>query len=168
MEHNGLLLRRKAELESAGGLVFTEAQNYFRLKGRSGVLAGKADLVVLPDPDQYAGAVVEDAKTGKPQPSHVAQVLLYMLALPRAFPQYRNTRFAGRVVYKEHIVEVPADRLDDGFMEKFKTTWAKLASSQPAQKVPSLHECRFCKLTKADCADRMDEAEYQMEVTDLF
>ena len=114
--------------------MFTEAENYFRLKGRTGVLVGKADLVVLPDPDQYTTVVVEDAKTGKPQPSHVAQILLYMLALPRAFLQYLNTRFAGRVVYKEHIVEVPADRLDDGFMEKFKTPGQSLHRPGPPRK----------------------------------
>ena len=143
------------------------AQNKFTLRGHTGTLAGKPDLVVFPDPTDFTVGVVEDVKTGAPRPSDVAQVLLYMMSLHRCFPQYKNTKFAGRVIYKDHVVEIPADRLDATFMNNFKELWTRLASKDVAAKIPSATECRFCKLTSVDCPERVEAAATTAN-TDLF
>ena len=40
-------------------------------------------------------ALIIDVKTGREQPWHAVQVMIYQYAIPRALPQYRNVRMVG-------------------------------------------------------------------------
>ena len=91
IRHTALLNEQKAQWASERRTVYVEAQNAFRLRGESATLAGRPDLVVVDDCD----ATIIDVKTGKEQPWHRVQVMIYQYALPLALPQYRNVRIGG-------------------------------------------------------------------------
>ena len=66
--------------EDRGFTVLTEHQNAFALRGKTGTLGGKPDLIARKGD---SGTII-DVKTGRPSPSHGVQVMLYMYAVPRA------------------------------------------------------------------------------------
>lgn len=152
LDHTDLLSRTRANLQADGLSVLSEGENTFVLTGRSGArIKGKPDLIVLGE-----RPVICDIKTGKPRHSHRAQVLLYMYAVPRADDRrYRGMVFDGLIVYGDKIEEVPAYELE-AFKPKLQALLERLLSGAPAAKVPTWEECRFCKLTKADCHDRVE------------
>ena len=155
LDHTALVNRERESRESRerlGYTVFTENQNSFRLRGTSATVAGKPDLIAV----KGQGAVIIDAKTGKPGPAHAAQVLIYMYALPKALEQYRGVEFRGHVVYPESQVGIPVSAVDCRFVENLSGLIRRLASETPARRVPSAHECAFCDITKADCPERVE------------
>ena len=93
--HTALLDRSRRQWDDRGFSTFVEDQNSFRLCGNVATLAGKPDLIAV----NGTRAVISDAKTGQPKPSHQAQVMLYMYAVPRALPQHAGRVFEGAVVY---------------------------------------------------------------------
>ena len=119
------------------------------------MISGKSDVIAV-NPD--GRAVVYDAKTGQESASHVAQVQLYMYLLPRAQgDRWRGVKFEGVVVYADgREVPVSADSVNEAFVSRLTEFIKKMSSPMPARKVPSLPECRFCELTKADCPDRVE------------
>ena len=160
LEHTDLLTELVDRLEEQGCQVFIESQNSFKVESpRSGfVISSKPDVIVV-HPD--GRAVVYDVKTGQESASHVAQVQLYMYLIPRAQDdRWRGKTFEGAVVYKGgREVPVPADSVNDAFVSRLAKFMRKMSSPMPAGRVPSLPECRFCDLTKADCPDRMEPDE---------
>ena len=76
--HTALLDRSRRQWDDRGFSTFVEDQNSFRLRGDVATLAGKPDLIAV----NGTRAVISDAKTGQPKPSHQAQVMLYMYAVP--------------------------------------------------------------------------------------
>ena len=164
MNHTSLLNRQRQRWEAQGYTVLTEGQNSFNLRGSSAVLAGKPDLV----PRRRDQVTVIDAKTGRPSPAHTAQVLLYMYALPRALERYRGLSIAGQVAYTDHVVDIPSEAVDGRFFENLGGLMRPLASEMPARRVPSPGECRFCKITPADCPERAEEGSPEEGVTDDF
>ena len=80
IDHTALLNDTRRKFEDSGYHVRVEGQNAFRLQGRIATLAGQPDLIV-PSNDHI---LIVDAKTGVERASHVAQVMVYMYALPRA------------------------------------------------------------------------------------
>ena len=80
IEHTALLTQTGDRFLASGYDVFTEAQNAFRLQGKTAVLAGWPDLLVVNGDD----VLIIDVKTGQERPSHTAQLMLYMYALPKA------------------------------------------------------------------------------------
>ena len=51
---------------------------------------------------------------------------------------------------------IPADSLDDAFVSRLAEFMRKMTSDMPSRRVPSLAECGWCELTKADCSDRVE------------
>ena len=98
MHHTRLLNDVRDRLEAKGHTVTTERANWFRLQGGSGAMvAGQADLVSVSPDDQIT---VYDVKTGAQRDSDVAQVMIYMYALPLvADSPWTNTSPNGCVVY---------------------------------------------------------------------
>lgn len=139
--------------EAKGYKVYTEAQNAFTLRGKSATLGGKPDLIVRKG---EKGTII-DVKTGKPNPSHAAQVMIYQYAIPKSLVLHHGVRFDGLVVYPDHEVEVPADAVDADFVSQMAGLIGRLASETPARKVPSLQECGYCDITRTDCPDRMSD-----------
>ena len=153
LQHTELLNKVRNQIETDGNTVFTENQNSFNLRGRTAVLGGKPDLVTV----SGATGTILDAKTGQPSPSHHVQVMIYMYALPKAMGQYDKIIFDGKVVYPDHEDYIPNTALDVTFIENLSKLIQRLASYEPARKVPSGMECGFCNITTVDCPDRIEE-----------
>ncbi len=154
INHTALLNNVRARLESEGSAVTTEDQNYFNLRGNSGAtLSGKPDLVAM---NEDNSGTIYDVKTGQPNVSHTAQVMIYMYALPY-MGGFRGMKFDGRLVYSDGSeLEIPAEAVDAHFKENLYGLIRRVADSQPARKVPSALECGMCDLTEADCPERIE------------
>jgi hypothetical protein len=162
IKHTALLKKVRASLESEGRVVATESQNWFEVKGRVATLRGKPDLVALGDTP-----IVCDVKTGKKRASDVTQVMIYMWALPYAYPKYREITFEGLLVYPDLLRHVPTVSVDDAFKESLIELIGRIGSPIEARKVPSYAECRYCDIGKEHCAARVEEPEGSI-TTDVF
>ena len=156
ISHTALLNDTRDKLEGEGRSVLAESQNYFILRGKSGTaLGGKPDLVALDAAG--GGGTVYDVKTGRRKDSDIAQVMIYMYALPH-IDAHRGRRLDGEVVYGDgDAVKIPADAVDDGFRRNLHALIRRIAAPEAARRVPSALECRFCDLTSADCSERIEE-----------
>ena len=164
LDHTALVNQARGSWEKLGYTVYTEAQNAFRLRGASATLSGKPDLIAFKRGD----AVIIDAKTGKPSPSHNAQVLTYMYAVPRSLERYRGVEFQGHVIYPDGNVQIPASGLDQKFIQNLASLIRRLASETPAPRVPSAQGCRWCDITKADCTERVEDLAREEATTNDF
>ena len=79
INHTAMLSEVRQKWEDEGYSVFSENQNSFVLRGREATVGGKPDLIAR----KGNSGVIIDVKTGKPSPSHTAQVMLYMYGVPR-------------------------------------------------------------------------------------
>ena len=154
LNHTALLNERRANWEIGGYSVEVEEQNGFQLRGRSATLSGKPDIIAHRDDE----AVIVDAKTGHESPSHAVQVMIYLYAVPRAFERYRNAKLRGQVTYRDHTTRIPAEAVDDQFIQNLGALILRLSADEPARRVPSRQECRFCDISAADCPVRVGEA----------
>jgi hypothetical protein len=100
---------------------------------------------------------ITDVKTGRERCSDRVQVMLYMHLVPQARPEYAGTRPAGCVVYNGSKVDIPPEAVDAKFIEAFEYFLGVVAGSEPALKVPSRHECRFCDIARTECPERFEE-----------
>ena len=82
--------------------------------------------------------------------------MLYMYALPRAMPECRNARIAGKIIYGDRIQRVPQGGIDQRFVRNLGTLIRRIAAPEPPPTAPSARECRFCDITADDCPDRVD------------
>ena len=151
LSHTALVNERIRNWEVGGYEVDVEAQNRFELRGRTATLAGRPDIIA----HREDAAVIVDAKTGNESPSHAVQVMIYIYAVPRAFKRYRNAKLRGQVTYRDHTVRIPAEAVDDAFIENLGALIRRLSADEPARRVPSRLECRFCDITDADCPERV-------------
>ena len=166
IEHTALLTETRNKFLKSGYTAYVEGQNAFRLQGRTAVLAGQPDLIIQSSGDHL---LVIDVKTGAERASHVAQVMVYMYALPRALEQYKGARIAGEIHYPNHIQRVPRGGLDQGFMHQLVTLIHRVAAPDPTPTTPSRTECAFCDITIDDCPDRVDgEPPSGIAITDDF
>jgi hypothetical protein len=152
LEHTRLLLRTRAQLAKTSARITIESENAFRYEYGNGiVLAGKPDLVVVEGRD----ALVIDCKTGKPRVSDRIQVKIYMHLLPKCFPELAQCTVRGRLVYRQHVIDIDPSSVDDAFAEHINFFVKLVAGKKPPFKAPSNGECRFCEITKADCDERV-------------
>ena len=151
MRHTALLTQTARRWQDRAENLLVEDQNYFVLHGKKASLAGKPDLVAV---NGSSGTVV-DVKTGRPSSAHEVQVMLYMYAASRAL--YPGRTFDGLVVYQDREEHIPADAIDQEFVETMALTIARLTGYPHPPRIPSVAECRFCDLTQEVCSDRIDE-----------
>jgi hypothetical protein len=155
VEHTAALKEVCAGLETEGAAVSLESQNHFRLRGSSGaVLAGRPDIVTLAE----GRGVVYEVKTGQPTPADQVQVMIYIYALPN-LPAYSGAEFDGKVVYRDHQVDIPGSAVDEPFKASLFSLIRRVASADSARRVPSRLECALCDLTKEDCSERVEPDE---------
>ncbi len=165
LKHTALLNEQKAKWEEHGYDVHVEGQNASRLRGKSATLAGRHDLIV----DRCDDALIIDVNTGREQAWHVAQVMIYLYALPRSIPQYRNVRLAGEIAYPTHTVEVPTVGRDGRFARNLALLIRRLAWDTPPERTPRAHECRFCDISSAECPERVEDGNRPADgITDEF
>ena len=150
MAHTDGINENRQRWEEQGYTVFTENQNSFTLRGRHAALGGKPGLIALMGD---SGTII-DVKTGRPSPSHGVQVMLYMYAVPRAMGQYRGVSLDGKIIYTDHQVDIPATAVDETFIKNLSQLVLRLSAPEPARRVPSPRECRFCGIFSADCLER--------------
>ena len=163
--HTTLLNEQRDLWIQRGYEVRVENQNAFRLRGHSATLAGKADLLVL----NKDHVLITDVKTGQERPWHRYQLMIYMYALPRARPEFRDARIAGEIIYPNRTRRVPQGGIDQGFVRDLGSLIRRIAAPEPPHRVPSAAECRFCDITAADCPERVEAApELEMATTDDF
>ena len=153
LDHTALPKERINNREVGGLDVDVEAQNRFELSGKSATRAGRPDLVARREDE----AVIVDAKTGQENPSHLVQVMIYLYAVPKALEKYRNLKPRGQVTYRYHTVRIPAEAVDDQFVQNLGALIHRLSADKPARRIPSPQECRFCDISAADCPERVDE-----------
>ncbi len=152
LKHTALVNRLREEWEDVGYTVTTEGQNSVTLRGNAATLGGKPDLIAVKDDL----AVIIDAKTGKPGPSHAVQVMLYQYAVPKAMEQYKGLEITGQVAYANHTVDIPADAVNEKFVRSMSSLVQRLGAETPARKIPSAGECRFCDISSEDCQERVE------------
>ena len=156
MSHTRLLNDVRARLELDGHTVFTERENSFKLQGNSGALvSGQADLIAIAPNGQIT---VYDVKTGAQRDSDVAQVMIYLYALPlvRDSP-WKGKSLDGCLVYRDGTEKhIPASAIDDDFREGLHGLIRRVVSDDPARRVPSPSECNWCDLTDFDCPERLN------------
>lgn len=165
-EHNAMVHARAAELKEQGWTVYLEDQNDFKLKGSTGILSGKADIVAARGFDR----LVVDCKTGREYDKDVWQVIIYLYAIPRKHPAFvgydqSQIRFTGEVQYKKKRVAVPA--LTETQKEHLFATIRRFAGDVEPERRPSFKECRGCKISKADCPVRVETEEQPTEVREF-
>jgi hypothetical protein len=155
MEHTRLLVQTRMELARHGATVRVESQNAFQHAHADGVvLAGKPDIVALDDVE----ATVVDCKTGRPKISDRIQVQIYMYVLPICFPRLALYTMHGRVIYPDHQVEIQPAAADEGFGKHLDYFLDLIASKSAPLQTASVSECRFCDITREDCAERVERA----------
>ena len=82
--------------------------------------------------------------------------MIYLYAIPRALEQYRNLELRGQATYLDHTVRIPAEAVDDQFIQNLGTLIRRLAADKPPARVPSRPGCRFCDISALDCPERVD------------
>ena len=83
--------------------------------------------------------------------------MIYLYAVPKALEKYRNLKPRGQVTYQDHTVRIPAEAVDDQFVQNLRALIRRLSADKPARRVPSPQECRFCDISAADYPERVDE-----------
>ena len=101
--------------------------------------------------------LITDVKTGQERPWHRYQLMIYMYALPRAMPEFREARIAGEIVYPNQTQRVPQGGIDQGFVRDLSTLIRRVAAPEPPHRAPNASECRFCDITAADCPEQVQE-----------
>ena len=81
--------------------------------------------------------------------------MLYMYGLGRYVTAWGDITLKGRVVYSDHVVDIPADAISPEFIEEMGSLIRRVANSKPAVAVPSRTECGFCPITLEDCPQRI-------------
>lgn len=164
MDHSAMLRTAAARHENEGHTVFTESQNTFVLKGRTGTLSGKPDVVAVKDMEGW----VIDTKTGAPKASDRVQVMIYMWALPKVIPAFAGVRFHGKVVYKTGYLIIAPEEVDAIFVKRVADLMKEVCGEAEPHKAPTFSECQHCPITVEDCADRVGAAKVFLGETDEF
>ena len=82
--------------------------------------------------------------------------MIYLYAIPRALQGYRGAKLRGQVTYRDHTIRISADAVDDQFIQNLGALIRRISGEEPARRVPSRQECRFCDISAADCPERVD------------
>ena len=143
LNHTALVNERINNWTVGGFDVDVEAQNRFELRGRTVTLAGRPDIITHREDE----VLIVDAKTGQESPSHVVQVMIYLYAVPRALERYRKAKLRGQVTYRDHTVRIPAEAVDEQFVQNLGALIRRLSADEPARRVPSRRACRFCDIS---------------------
>jgi PD-(D/E)XK nuclease superfamily len=156
VRHTRLLRETRIARQRAGETLLVESQTAFRLSLADPrlVLAGQADLVSL----SGSRPTIIDVKTGQPRAADELQVMIYMWALPQGSGDLAGSSPEGLVVYEDHQVPIAATRIDDRFRDDLGYFLRLLASDEPAHRVPSWPNCRFCDIGSDDCSSRVETA----------
>ena len=156
MQHTQLLYDVRDRLEAEGHSATTERANWFRLEGNAGAqVGGQAGLVAVTPDEQVT---VYDVQTGAQRDSDVAQVMIYMYALPLVTDSlWAGESPDGRLVYRDGAENfIPATAIDSDFREGLHDLIRRVVFDDPARRVSSPPEYNWGDLTKLECRERID------------
>ena len=107
-------------------------------------------------------------KTGPPTPADQVQLMIYIYALHH-LSACSGIDFDGGAVYRDHQVDIPGSAVDEAFRTSVFSLIRRVASSDPARRVPGQLECALCDLTAEDCPARVesDASDYSATVEDF-
>ena len=153
LNHTALLNKRKANWKHSGFDVNIEGQNSFELQRQVSNAGGPA----RPDHAERrpSGHRRREDRAGERQSCR--PVMIYLYAIPRALERYRTLKLRGQATYQDHTVRIPAEAVDDQFIQNLGALIRRLAADKPPARVPSRPECRFCDISAADYPVRLDE-----------
>ena len=90
-----------------------------------------------------------------------------MFGLDRSVPAWKNILLKGRVIYSDHVVDIPADAISPEFIKEMGSLIRRVADEKPALVVPSGPECGFCPITLEDCPQRISVPEEAVAVEEF-
>jgi hypothetical protein len=152
IEHTAQVKKRTEALRTAGFIVTVEDQNKGHYNAKAGLSIGfKPDIVAKCGCEMHAksGRIV-DVKTGQPRVSDTVQILLYLLMTGLKEGELYYTKTGQTVPLGEEAA-------DKDFLRNLNELISRLVAVEPALKVPGKN-CRFCKITRADCPERFEAA----------
>lgn len=161
MQHNKLVHDTRDELEGQGYEVRIEDQNAIKVKIGKAIVSAKPDIAAtrFRERDLEWDNIIIDCKTGRSKHSDQIQVMLYMMYLPILNPNENGCRpWNGRVTYKGNRgIPIPSTAVNKSFVSMVEEAIAKLSTTTPARKVPSISECRKCDISIEDCPEKLKE-----------
>jgi hypothetical protein len=146
IEHSSKLRQRAQALRTAGYTVTVEDQNAATYRTKGGLTVGyKPDLIAWSD---TLGSKIVEVKTGQPRTSDTIQLLLYMMM---------SRVKAGELYYSRtgRTIALGEEAADKNFLRNLDETLTRILAVDPPLKVPG-RNCRFCKITKGDCEERIE------------
>jgi hypothetical protein len=161
-QHTDMVDARVTQLRADGWTVTVEDQNFFTLRGRTGTLSGKPDILAIRDLD----ALVIDCKGGKHRTADVQQVLLYMFALPLGTRLQEGMRLSGEVQYRDGSVHVRPDDFTPELRKRITDAMLRVSAEAQPLAVPSVRECAFCDVGASDCQARMESTTTEVTVSE--
>jgi len=127
-----------------------DVERFFRVKGSTAVLSGKADLIARKDGER---PLIIDVKSGAARDSDVAQVLVEMICLPLAWEVPMT--FSGLVIYQGATVSVSnAEAVT--MRPKLFALLKQLGTMERPSPSPSRDACRYCEVPDAECGQRFE------------
>jgi CRISPR/Cas system-associated exonuclease Cas4 (RecB family) len=148
-DHDEMVAARGAALRERGCEVRVEDEVAFKLEGKLAVLAGKPDILAIRRDKRRA--IVIDAKSGKRRARDFWQVLVYLFALPLAFPELRDCELEGELEYRGERVRVPKPERQD--RDRIVEVMRLVGGEDEPERSPSVSECRFCDVR--NCPERV-------------
>jgi CRISPR/Cas system-associated exonuclease Cas4 (RecB family) len=145
VEHTKMLNTLTKDLEADGQKPLKGYRFKIPTPSGVGLIAGRLDCHVVND-DRVC---VYDCKTGAQRNEHAIQVMIYLYALSQE-KAFAGKEALGYVVYKEGTIPVKCSPDLEGDIREFTDI---LVSALPPSKQPG-RDCRFCKITTADCPSR--------------
>jgi PD-(D/E)XK nuclease superfamily len=151
ISHTRMLEELCQTLEAQGSKPLKEFE--FNLRGLpcEALIGGKIDCLAV----NGTQATVYDCKTGHPYLHHQVQVMIYMYGLSQQ-PRFHHMQLQGVVLYRDSQCEIPC--LPDTFASDIDYFVRLLAGAQVLPRAPG-RDCRFCKLTRLDCPERVNAIE---------
>lgn len=162
-DHTAMVAARASQLRIEGWEVSVESANQFSLVGETAVLAGKPDLVAR----KPGEALVIDCKTGTERASDWFQVLVYLFALPKRYPDLSVVRLSGEVCYRSGPIAIHAEELNLARRDDIVAAVRQAAAAVPPAKSPNRHDCAFCDIDTTDCAERWQDTEPVVTTTEF-
>jgi len=148
IDHTKMLTELKEKLIEEGYNPLIEQHIKHKIPNMNAEISGKSDCII----EKEDKVIVYDCKTGKERTSDQVQVMLYMYILSKG--KYSGKEIKGLVMYKDKEIEIP--NLPENFEENFNFFVNILSLPKPPTK-NSGADCKFCKITKEDCLERVDE-----------
>lgn len=140
-----------------------DKERFFRVKGQTAVLSGKADLIG--QKLDHRPRIV-DAKSGKPRDSDVAQVIVEIVMVPLSWKR-PEMQFEGEVVYAGNPSVQITHQQAMALKPKLMATLRELGTMPRPTPRPSRDACRFCKVPESECAVRFKDVDADAETMEF-